>query len=319
MRKTILPSLALFAILTAACTGSGATPSPTDAPPASTAPSAATPAASDAPTEAPSATPDACAVENLTLVTPGKFTIGTDNPAYPPYFAPNADGTTTAPWEIGDPNSGDGFESAVGFAIAEQMGFARADVVWEVVPFANSFAPGPKPFDIDLNQITFKTERTQAVDLSTGYYFGNQALVVLKSSPLAKVTSIAALKDYVFGAQVGTTSYDAILSLIAPTKDVRVYDTNDLAVKALKQKSIDGIVVDLPTADFITNVQVGNSTIVGQFDGGTPEYFSASLTKGSPLTPCVNAAIEAMTIDGTLDVLASAWLPFQDAVPVFEP
>jgi len=225
----------------------------------------------------------------------------------------------TQPWEIGDPTNGQGFESAVGYAIADRLGFDKADVTWIVVPFANSFAPGPKTFDIDLNQVNYKTERTQTADLTKGYYFGNQALVVLKDSPLAKATTIAELKDGEYGAQVGTTSYDSIATVIAPSKPALVYDTNDLAIKALGNKTIDGVMVDLPTADYITNVQVQNATIVGQFEGGTPEYFSAVLGKGSTLTPCVDAAIDSLTADGTLDKLASTWLPFQDSVPVIKP
>ncbi len=313
MKRTII-SLGLLAILAAACTSAGSSPSPA----ASSAPASAAPV-STAPSEAPSASPDACAPAQLALVTTAKLTIGTDNPAYPPYFAENDGGTKTAPWELGDPTNGKGFESAVGYAVAERMGFAKTDVTWVVVPFANSFAPGPKTFDFDLNQVNYKSERTQTADLSTGYYFGNQALVVLKDSPLAKATAVTELKPYVYGAQVGTTSYDAIAALIAPTKPALVYDTNDLAIKALGNKTIDGVVVDLPTADYITNVQVDNATIVGQFDGGTPEYFSAVLTKDSPLTDCVNVAIDSLTSDGTLDQLASTWLPFQDAVPVFKP
>ena len=142
---------------------------------------------------------------------------------------------------------------------------------------------------------------------------------MLKTSPLATATSIAALKDSIFGAQVGTTSYDAITSVIAPTKDPQVFDSNDAAIQALGQGSIDGVIVDLPTADYITNVQVDDSTIVGQFESGTPEHFSAVLAKDSPLTDCVNGAIAALTADGSLDKLASEFLPFQDSVPVFGP
>lgn len=311
MRKT--SSLALLAILSvvAACTsGGGASTTPSIAP--SVAPSVA-------PSESPSPSPDACAKESLAVLAPGKLTIGTDNPAYPPYFAENADGSKTDPWELGDPTNGKGFEAAVGYAIADQFGFGTDEVVWTVVPFTNSFAPGPKEFDFDLNQVSYKPERAETADLSEGYYFGNQSLVVLKTSPLASATSIAALKDYVFGAQVGTTSYDAIAAVIAPTKDPQVFDSNDAAIQALGQGSIDGIIVDLPTADFITNVQLDSSTIVGQFEGGTPEHFSAVLTKDSPLTDCVNGAIAALTDAGTLDQLASEFLPFQDSVPVFQP
>lgn len=312
MRTSPKFALLAFVAVLAACTS----------PAASSAPSAASVAPSVEPSAAPaSASPsaDACAKDTLTVVAPGKLTLGTDNPAYPPYFAENEDGSKTAPWELGDPTNGKGFEAAVGYAIADKLGFGKDEVVWTVVPFANAFAPGPKDFDLDLNQVSFKPERAETADLTEGYYFGNQSLVVLKSSPLATATSIAALKDYVFGAQVGTTSYDAITDVIAPTKDPQVFDSNDAAIQALGQGSIDGVIVDLPTADFITNVQLEDSTIVGQFAGGTPEHFSAVLAKDSPLTACVNAALDALTADGTLDDLASEFLPFQDSVPLFQP
>jgi len=314
MRTTPGVAIGLLAIVLAACTSTGGSTSPT---PIETTASSVEP--SVAPSESASPSADACAKDALELVTPGKFSIGTDNPAYPPYFLENADKHKTEPWELGDPTNATGFESAVGYAIADKLGFARDKVTWVVVPFDKSYAPGPKAFDIDLNQVSYKPERAQTADLSDGYYFGNQSLVVLKNSKLASVTSIAALTDYMFGAQVGTTSYDAIVNVIKPTKEPAVYDTNDAAVEALKKGTIDGIVVDLPTADYITNVQVENSKIVGQFAGGTPEHFSAVLSKGSPLTPCVNGAIAALTSDGTLEALASQFLPFQDAVPVFNP
>ena len=315
MRKLSLSSLALVAILAAACSGGGAA-SPSSV--ASAAPSSAASAVpSSAASAAPSGSAEACAKEDLALVTPGKFTIGTDNPAFPPYYAePDAGAKPTEPWKNGDPTNGKGFESAVGYAIAQELGFSKDEVAWVVVPFLNSFAPGPKAFDIDLNQVNWKQERTETADLSEGYYFGNQSLVTLKDSPYAKATTVAELKDGVFGAQVGTTSLDAIDAIIAPTKKPMIYDTNDLAVKALGNKTIDGIMVDLPTADYITNVQVDDSVIVGQFEGGEPEYFSAVLAKGSPLTECVNAAIETLAASGTLDDLVTAWLPFQDQVPV---
>ena len=303
--------LVLVSILAVACTAGTSTPS------ASVAPSVEPPSAAPSASASPSA--NACAKDSLAVVTPGKLTIGTDNPAYPPYFAENADGSKTDPWELGDPTNGKGFESAVAYAIAEQLGFAKEEVTWVVVPFANAFAPGPKEFDFDLNQVSYKAERAETADLTEGYYFGHQSLVVLENGPLATATSIAALKDYIFGAQVGTTSYDAITEVIAPTKDPQVFDSNDAAIQALGQGSIDGVIVDLPTADFITNVQLEGSKIVGQFEGGTPEYFSAVLAKGSALTECVSGAIASLTADGTLDRLASEFLPFQDSVPVFGP
>jgi polar amino acid transport system substrate-binding protein len=305
--------IALLAVALAACTSGGAAPSSAAA---SVAPSVEP--SSAAPSEA-AATPDACAKDKLALVTPGTFTIGTDNPAYPPYLLENTDGSKTDPWELGDPTNATGFESAIGYAIADQLGFSREEVTWVVVPFVNSFAPGPKTFDIDLNQVTATPERAQTADLSDGYYFGNQSLVAKKDAPIAAVISTAALKDYTFGAQVGTTSLEAINEIIQPTQPAQVYDTNDAAIKAMDQGTIDGVVVDLPTADYLVNVELDNATIVGQFKGGTPEHFSAVLAKDSPLTSCVDEAITALSADGTLLALASQFLPFQDAVPVFGP
>jgi polar amino acid transport system substrate-binding protein len=314
MRKSVPVILALLALVVAACSsGGGATTAPSTA--SSTAPSAA---ASSSASEA-AASPDACAADSLTVVTPGKFTIGTSNPAFPPYYLPNTDGSKTDPWENGDPTNATGFESAVGFAIADQLGFARDAVVWIVTPFDKSFAPGPKDFDISLNQVSYKPERAQTADLSDGYYFGNQSLIAMKDTPITAATTVSALKDYSFGAQVGTTSLDAITNIIKPTKEPLVYDSTDAATQALGQGQIDGVVVDLPTADYITNVELDGSLIVGQFSGGTPEHFSAVLAKGSPLTTCVNTAIGTLSSDGTLAALASQFLPFQDAVPVFAP
>jgi polar amino acid transport system substrate-binding protein len=253
------------------------------------------------------------------------MTIGTDNPAYPPYFEAG-DGEFTVPWEnlgyTGDPGSGKGFESAVAYAVADKLGFGKDTVSWVVVPFTNAFAPGAKTFDFLINQVSYKPERAEAVDLSDGYYNLNQAVVALKDNPVAAAKTLADLKAFKFGAMVGTTSYDAIVNVIAPTTDTSVYDTNDAALEALKAKQIDALVVDLPTADFNVNVQIEDSagTIVGQLEpfGGTPEYFSLVLEKGSALTPCINAAIAALDEDGTLDALAGEWLPFQETVPVLK-
>jgi polar amino acid transport system substrate-binding protein len=319
--RSIARGLTIFsaALLLAACTGA-ATVAPTTSP---------TQAASVQPSEAPSVAPtqDACATANLQTKTPGKLTVATDNPAYPPYFAKH-DGPYPTPWEAlgytGDPTTGDGFESAVAYAVADKLGFSKDKVDWVVVPFNNSYAPGPKSFDFDINQVSYTAERAQAVDMSDGYYDLTQAVVALKANKVAGAKTIADLKAYKFGAQTGTTSFQTIQTVIAPTTEPAVYDSNDAAVTALKAKQIDAIVVDLPTADFIANsgVQIdsGLATIVGQLQpaSGTDEHFSLVLAKGSPLTACVNGAIAALKADGTLDKLASKWLPFQDAVPVLK-
>jgi polar amino acid transport system substrate-binding protein len=314
MRSTLRAgAFALTALIVVAACTSGA---------ASLAPASATPVptvASAAPASAPpSASPNACAKENLTLVAAGKLTIGTDNPAYPPYFASKAGGNTE-PWDKdqGDPTTGVGFESAVGYAIADKLGFSKEEVAWVVVPFANAIAPGPKTFDLDLNQVAATPARAESADLSDGYYFGPQTVVTLKTSKFAKAATLAELQSAKFGAQVGTTSYDAINNVIKPAAAASVYDTNDAAITALKNKQIDAIVVDLPTADFITNVQLEGSTIVGTIEG-TPEHFSAVLAKGSPLTACVNQAIKALTDDGTLAGLVTKYLAFSTA-PVIKP
>lgn len=315
LRAGALALTALIAV--AACTGGGASPTPAPATPA---------AASQAPASEAAASPspslDACAKTALTLVAPGKLTIGTDNPAYPPYFQIPDSGSATAPWELGDPTNGQGFEGAFGYALADQLGFSKDEVSWIVVPFDNSFAPGTKKFDVDINQISYKPERAEAVDLSDGYYTLNQSVVALKANALAKTTSIAALKAFKFGAQVGTTSLDTINTVIAPTTAAKVYNSNDDAIAALKAKQIDGLVVDLPTAFYVTAAQVDKSAVVGQFappTGAEAEHFSVVLGKGSTLTGCVNAAIAALKTAGTLDSITQEWLSDKADAPVFQP
>ena len=282
-----------------------------------------TTAPSVAPSATPAPTPDACAAANLTLVAPGKLTIATDNPAFPPYFAENADGHKTAPWELGDPTNGQGFEGAVAYAVAAKLGFTKDQVVWTYVPFDNSYKPGPKTFDFDINEVSFTPERAQAVDMTDGYYFVNQAIAALAANPIAKVTTISGLAAFKLGAQVGTTSYSTITDVIKPTKDPSVYDTNDAAVAALKAKQIDGIVTDLPTAFYMSGAQLDNGTVVGQFalpTTGIPgEHFSLVLAKGSSLTSCLNGAIAAITTDGSLAAITKEWLSDKASAPIFTP
>jgi polar amino acid transport system substrate-binding protein len=316
MRRTLpVIGLLLASLTLGACVGgAGATASPSSAAP-SVAPSTA---ASVAPSVAPSANP--CAKETLKLTAAGKLTIGTDNPAYPPYY--DIPAAATKPWELGDPTDGKGFESAFAYALAEKLGFAKADVTWIVVPFDNSIAPGTKKFDLDINQVSFTADRASAVDMSDGYYTLNQSIVALKANGLAKVTSIAGMKGFKFGAQIGTTSLDTITKVIAPTAAAKVYTTNDDAIAGLKAKQIDGLVVDLPTAFYVTAAQVDNSVIVGQFPaptGADAEHFSVVLAKGSALTSCVNTAIATMKSDGTLDAITKEWLSDKASAPVLQP
>jgi polar amino acid transport system substrate-binding protein len=308
MRRLFPVTGLLFASLAlGACTG-GATTAP-----ASVAPSVAAPSAPTEASVAPSASPDACAKDSLKLTTAGKLTIGTDNPAYPPYFAARTGGNTP-PWDKdqGDPTTGEGFESAVAYAVADKLGFAKADVVWVVAPFNTVIAPGPKAFDFDINQVSYTAERAQSNDLTDGYYTFNQTVVVRKDSTFAKATTVSGLKDAKLGAQVGTTSLAAIQNVIKPSTQASVYDSNDAAIQALEAKQIDGVVVDLPTAYFLTTIQAPDTSIAGQLGtaaGGAPEHFSLLLDKGSTLTPCLNQAIGALQQAGTLDELRDKWLP----------
>jgi polar amino acid transport system substrate-binding protein len=317
MARLRIVTLGITSLLLVAC-GPG---NPSAAP--SSAATAAPPssAASAAPVT-PAPTQDACASENLATKTAGSLTIATDNPAFPPYFE-GREGGNSEPWdpEWGDPTSGKGFESAMGFAIAEQLGFTGDAVAWIPVPFNNSFQPGPKDFDFFIGQVTFNEERAQNADLSDGYYFGNQTVVVMKDSEFADATTITELKGAELGAQVGTTSLATIEDVIQTTAEAGVYNTTDDAIEAMQNGQIDGIVVDLPTAGFITSVQVPKSRIVGQIGeaaGAQPEHFSLVLEQGSALTPCVNAAIAALDADGTLDALSNEWLPFNSA-PELQP
>jgi polar amino acid transport system substrate-binding protein len=269
----------------------------------------------DTATEATAA--EECQKDQLELTTPGKLTIGTDNPAFPPWF----DGGTPqgSKWEINDPSRGMGFEGAVAYAVAEQLGFARNEVEWVVVPFDQSFRPGPKNFDFDINQISIRPARAQNVDFSEPYYDVNQALVALNSSPIANAKSVSDLKDAKLGAQIGTTSLTYIEDEIQPTKQPSVYNTNNDVISALKAGQIDGIVVDLPTAFFVTAAQVENSKVVGQFpDAGEQEQFGLVLAKDSPLTDCVSRAVTALEDDGTLDSLQQEWLADKVNAPVLE-
>jgi polar amino acid transport system substrate-binding protein len=259
--------------------------------------------------------PSPCAKDSLQLVNSGKLTVGTDNPAYPPWFG----GSPQGQWKISDPESGKGFESAVAYAVAKEMGFTNAEVEWTVVPFNNSFKPGPKDFDFDINQISYTPKRAEAVDFSDSYYDVNQSVVALNDSKIAGATSLADLKDAKLGAPVGTTSYDYITENIQPSQQPQVYDTLDAGVAALKAKQIDGLVVDLPTAFFVTAVQVPNGKIVGQFPTiGSQEYFGMVLAKDSPLTECVNEALAHLKDSGELAQIQQTWLSDKASAPVLQ-
>jgi polar amino acid transport system substrate-binding protein len=254
-----------------------------------------------------------CAKASLNLVNAGQLTVGTDNPAFPPWFG----GPEKSPWKVSDPRSGQGFESAVTYAVARRLGFADSEVNWIVVPFNTSFAPGPKKFDFDINQISYTPARAKVVDFSDSYYDVNQAVVGRKGTPIATAQSSADLQQYKLGAQIGTTSYQYIKDFIKPSKQPAVFDSNDAAVAALKNGQIDGLVVDLPTAFYVTAVQVPNGKIVGQFPtGNAGERFGMVFEKGNKLVGCVNHALTQMKHDGTLQRIQDKWLAKVGNAPI---
>jgi polar amino acid transport system substrate-binding protein len=256
------------------------------------------------------ATPN-CDAASLNLVTAGTLTVGTDVPAYQPWFA----GTGKhAPWNgvpnngTGNPYTGEGYESAVTYAIAEKLGFTKDQVVWVPVNFNESYKPGPKTFDFDINEVSVTPERSTAVTFSDGYFDDNQALVVNKGTPIASATSIADLADAKLGVQIGTTSFQFITDVIKPTQQPAVFDNSNDVIQALNNGQIDGYVVDAPTA--YVNVLIGQAkkgVVVGQF-ANTGEHFGLVLSLGNPLVTCVNQAIGELNSDGTLESLRSQWL-----------
>ncbi|GKQ38223.1 amino acid ABC transporter substrate-binding protein [Streptomyces sp. A012304] len=261
-------------------------------------------------TAAPSSgsTGNACAKGELATKTSGKLTIATDTPAYEPWFKDDK------------PANGQGFESAVAYAVAEQLGYDKSAVVWQSVPFNKAFAPGEKTFDFDINQVSISDERKKAVDFSSGYYDVRQAVIALKGSKAASAKSIADLKGLKLGAQVGTTSLNYIDDVVKPTRAAAVYAKNDQAKSALRNGQVDAVVTDLPTAFYITAAEVTDGTIVGQFEnrGGTPEQFGLVLDKGSALTPCVTAAVDALRANGTLARIEQQWLSDAVDAPVLK-
>jgi polar amino acid transport system substrate-binding protein len=245
--------------------------------------------------------------------TPGTLTVGTDNPAFPPYFAEPEEGEDVPePWSdgVGNPYNGRGFESAMAYALAEELGFTEDQVQWIQVPFNNSIAPGPKDFDVYLAQVSFTEERTQAVDLSEGYFFSNQALVTTADSPLADATSLADVAAAKLGAAGNTTSLTYITDKIQPSQEPRVYDDNTGAKLGLEAGQVQGVVFDAATAYYIVNVEMANGVLVGQLpsDPGEQEHFSFVLDKDSPLTECVDQALLTMGENGELDSIAAEWL-----------
>lgn len=298
MRTVTLGFIALFVV---ACGGGGSSLAPTGGQPSGTQAAVVT----TEPTE------DVCAAASLDTISAGLLTVGADEPAYPPFFSIDDPAPSGSIWSLGQPPNGKGLESATAYAVAQRLGFTNDQVTWVIAPFNTATQPGPKTFDLYLTQVSFKPERATVVDLSEGYFDLNQAVVGLASNDIAKVTTVAGLKPFRLGAQVGTTSYQYIVDQIKPDLDPRVYDSNDAAIKALEAGQIHGIVADLPTTFYMRDAQLTGGQIVGSLPtapGAEVEHYSILLDKASALTPCVNAALAAIKADGTLAAIVEEWI-----------
>lgn len=240
-------------------------------------------------------------------ITEGKLTIGTGSPAYSPWVENDA------------PESGEGFEAAVGQAVAKELGYEGANVVWVRTTFEEAIQPGAKSFDFNLQQFSITPERLENVSFSDPYYASNQAIVALAGSAAEGATTVADLVDVKFGAQAATTSLDFINEVIKPNNEPFVYDDNAGAKAALEAGQIDAIVVDLPTALYISAVEIEGSAVIGQFPasaGGTTDEFGLLFEKDNPLVTCVNAALATLKENGSLAEFEKAWLSDNAGVPV---
>jgi polar amino acid transport system substrate-binding protein len=240
------------------------------------------------------------------LYAQGSLTVATDKPVYPPWFQNN------------DPANGKGYESAVAYAVAAQLGFKKSQVKWAYEPFNNSYAPGPKKFDFDINEISVTPARAQAVTFSSSYYNVQQALVALKGTPIVTKHAPADLKKYVFGDQVGTTSLAFINSQIQPTQTPKVYESLNDVKQGLQTHQIAALVADTPTAQFISSSEIKHSVMVGQFPS-TGEHFGLLFHKGNPLVGCVDKALATLNRNGTLAGLEKKYLQVYLSVPTIKP
>jgi polar amino acid transport system substrate-binding protein len=244
-----------------------------------------------------------CDKGSLKTVTKGVLTVATDNPAYPPYFEDN------------NPTNGRGFESAVAYAIAKKLGFQPADLHWAVEPFNASYAPGPKKFDFDVNEISITPTRAKEVDFSSPYYTANQAIVALPNTDAAKAKSLDDFSGSTIGVQIGSTSLDAVKADI-PDAQTKVFQTSNDVVSALKTAQVDAVAVDLPTALYLTAAQVQNAQIVGQFSAPGGDQWGALLAKGSPLTACVSNAVDELRSSGELQKITNRWMSQAASAPI---
>jgi len=242
----------------------------------------------------------------------GTLSVATDNPAYTPWFVNNT------------PSNQKGYESAVVYALAKELGVTAANVKWSTEPFDASFTPGYKSFDFDINEISYTAARAQAVNFSVSYFDVNQSIIALKNNPIVTKHSAADLKGYLYGDQLGSTGLSFIQHQLQPTKAPRVYPTLNEALTALQSGQIDALVVDTPTGQYMASAQLTDAkgkliaTQVGQFPS-VGEHYGLLLQKGSAITSCVNAGLDALRANGTLAALQKKWLGIYNAVPMLKP
>ena len=299
MRQMTVAAMAAIAVLVASAGLAGCASSTT-----STSNSATAPAAGSS-SSAAAASCSNSAIQGQ-LYAKGMLTVATDKPVYPPWFVSNK------------PTNGQGYESAVAYAVAGQLGFPKSQVTWAYEPFNSSYAPGPKKFDFDINEISYSAARAQAVTFSDSYYDVQQALVALKNSPIVTKHSPADLKTYVFGDQVGTTSLQFINSQIQPSQTPKVFETLNDVKQALQTKQIAALVTDTPTAQFISSSEIPGSVMVAQFPS-TGEHYGLLFAKGNPLVTCVNKALATLKSNGTLAKLTAQYLKDFTSVPTIQP
>jgi len=240
------------------------------------------------------------------LYTKGVLTVATDNPVFTPWFVKNK------------PSNGQGYESAVAYAIAAQLGFTKSQVVWVTEPFSSSYAPGPKKFDFDINEISYTPQRAQAVTFSTSYYDVQQAIVALKGSPIVTQHTPADLKKYLYGDQVGTTGLTYITNKIQPTQQPRVFDTLSQVSAALEAHRIDALITDTPTAQYMASAQLKHAALVAQFPS-VGEHYGLLFHLDNPLVNCVNKAIAKLKANGTLHLLQQKYLQVYLTFPTIQP
>lgn len=320
-RSLLIPTLLATTVVVAACGDSDEEPvldtspdvtsavtepagsTPESSAPSSSTPSGSTPSSDVATVPAADEAAAACAAEAGT-VREGVLTIATGDPTFPPYVLDD------------DPTSKQGFEAAVAYAVAAQLGFADDAVEWVRTGFDEVIAPGGKEFDFNLQQFTITPERSEVVDFSQGYYTAAQAILGPDDSPAAEATSIADLKGLRIGVQSGTTSLEYLEDVIAPDQEPLVYDTNVDAKAALDANQIDAIIADLPTALYITGVEIEGTTVYGQIEGSGSDEFGLLLAKDSPLTECVDLALDALKASGELDTITTEWMSEWAEAPV---